>query len=64
MSFATAENDLAMTRANLAAAGVYVEHGFRLILEIDVAARGRRSLVEQTLGELAIVLLMCSESMH
>ncbi len=61
-SFATAENDLAMTRANLTAAGVYLEHGFRVILEIDVAAFGRRSLVEEILSGTPIVLLTCSES--
>ncbi len=62
VSFATAENDLAMTRANLAAAGVYVEHGFRVILEIDVAAFGRRTVVEEVLSGTPIVLLTCSES--
>ncbi len=61
-SFATAENDLAMTRANLASARAYVEHGFRVIVEIDVAADGRRSLVEETLGRTPIVLLICSQS--
>jgi predicted kinase len=61
-SFATAENDLAMTRATLTAAGVYVAHGFRVILEIDVATPGRRSLVHETLGDIPVVLLTCSES--
>ncbi len=61
-SFATAENDLALTRATLAAAAVYVDHGFRVIIEIDVASPGRRALVLETLGDTPIVLLMCSES--
>lgn len=61
-SFATAENDLAMTRANLAAAAGYAAQGFRVIVEMDVAAPGRRSLVEEVLGDTPIVLLTCSES--
>ena len=61
-SFATPENDRALTRATLAAAAVYVAHGFRVILEIDVATPGRLPLVRETLGDIPVVLLTCSES--
>ncbi len=61
-SFATAENDLAMTRASLGAAGAYLANGFRVIVEIDVASPGRHPLAQEILEDTPVVLLSCSEA--
>jgi chloramphenicol 3-O-phosphotransferase len=48
---ATVADDIAMTRANLRAIRAYVESGFSVIAELDVAG-DRRALADEILGEL------------